>query len=95
MRLKPLLPPGSRLLQAQQAPRQEPGDGGEGPESTNPAEAGAAAAAAAAGPPPPPPEVKQPPEPSPVSPGEAFLTKFYQQIQYNKNKNGHCLKDCE
>lgn len=51
----------AQLLQAQHTQRQEPVDGGEGVESTN--SAGAAAPLL-------PPEVKQPPEPSPVSPGE-------------------------
>ncbi|KAM6971651.1 cyclin-dependent kinase 13 [Tautogolabrus adspersus] len=52
----------AQLLQAQQAPRQEAGDGAEGAESTNPAGAAAAGGQLL------PPEVKQPPEPSPVSP---------------------------
>lgn len=51
----------AQLLQAQQTQRQEPVDGGEGVESTN--SAGAAAPLL-------PPEAKQPPEPSPVTPGE-------------------------
>lgn len=52
----------AQLLQAQQGQRQEPSDSGEGAESTNPA-------GGAPGGQPLPPEVKQPPEPSPVSPG--------------------------
>lgn len=52
----------AQLLQAQQGQRQELGDSGEAAESTNPV--GVAPAGH-----PPPPEVKQPPEPSPVSPG--------------------------
>ncbi|XP_034561934.1 cyclin-dependent kinase 13 [Notolabrus celidotus] len=51
----------AQLLQAQQAPRQEAGDGGDAAESANPA--GGAAAGQLL-----PPDVKQPPEPSPVSP---------------------------
>lgn len=51
----------AQLLQAQHTQRQEVSDGGEGAESTNPA--GAAPGGQ------PPPEVKHPPEPSPVSPG--------------------------
>lgn len=53
----------AQLLQAQQAQRAELSDGGEGAESTNPA--GAAQVGQIL-----PPEVKQPPEPSPVSPGK-------------------------
>ena len=52
----------TQLLKVQQAQRQEAGDSGEGAESTN-------SAGAAQGGVPLPPEVKQPPEPSPVSPG--------------------------
>ncbi|XP_040922129.1 cyclin-dependent kinase 13 [Toxotes jaculatrix] len=51
----------AQLLQAQQAQRQDPGDSVEGADSTNPA--GAAPGGSLL-----PPEVKQPPEPSPVSP---------------------------
>uniref|UniRef100_A0A667Z5J6 Cyclin dependent kinase 13 n=1 Tax=Myripristis murdjan TaxID=586833 RepID=A0A667Z5J6_9TELE len=52
----------AQLLQAQQAQRQEPCDGGDGTESINPA-AGSSGGT----------EVKQPPEPSPVSPGNPCL----------------------
>lgn len=52
----------AQLLQAQQGQRQEVCDSGDGAESANPA--GTAPAGH-----PLPPEVKQPPEPSPVSPG--------------------------
>lgn len=52
----------AQLLQAQQGQRQELCDSGEGAESANPAVVAPAAH-------PLPPEVKQPPEPSPVSPG--------------------------
>lgn len=57
----------AQLLQAQQAKRQEVSDGGEGTDSTNPVGVTTAAPLL-------PPEVKQPPEPSPVSPGETFLS---------------------
>lgn len=57
----------AQLLQAQQAQRQEAGDGTEGAESTN--SAGVAAPGGSLLPP----EVKQPPEPSPVSPGNIPL----------------------
>lgn len=59
----------AQLLQAQQAPRQEPSDGGEAAESTNPA-------GSAPGGPLLPPEIKHPPEPSPVSPGKPV--KYFQ-----------------
>lgn len=52
----------AQLLQAQQGQRQELCDSGEGAESANPAVVAPAAH-------PLPPEVQQPPEPSPVSPG--------------------------
>lgn len=53
----------AQLLQAQQGQRQEPSEAGEAAESTNPA-GGAPGGQLLA------PEVKQPPEPSPVSPGK-------------------------
>lgn len=56
----------AQLLQAQQGQRQDLGDGGEGMDSTNPA--GGAPVGHHL-----PPEVKQPPEPSPVSPGNSFV----------------------
>lgn len=59
----------AQLLQAQQAQRQETGDGGEVAESTNPA--GGAPGGQLL-----PPEVKQPPEPSPVSPGDPSCLIF-------------------
>lgn len=70
----------AQLLQAQQAQRQEASDGGEVGESTNPA--------AAALPPPtlPPTDVQQPPEPSPVSPGER-ATFHQSHLQTSSNNN--------
>uniref|UniRef100_I3JGN8 Cyclin dependent kinase 13 n=1 Tax=Oreochromis niloticus TaxID=8128 RepID=I3JGN8_ORENI len=76
----------AQLLQAQHTQRQEPVDGGEGVESTN--SAGGAAPLL-------PPEVKQPPEPSPVSPGEQpseHTVSVYLQMAGKQLLCNYCLK---
>lgn len=72
----------AQLLQAQQVQRQEPSDDGDSVESTNPAAAPGGTLL--------PPEIKQPPEPSPVSPGKLVFTEaavplldaFYTQFNF-------------